>query len=209
MKVIAFNGSPNQKGNTHIALGKVIAELEKEGISVEEIHVGNKLLPGCVACGRCKTTGLCKFDDEVNGWVEKMKEADGILLGSPVHFSGIPGTMKAFLDRAMYTISADSSLPLRFKVGAGVVAVRRSGGVAVVDQLNHFLTYHQMTLATSCYWSVTHGMVPGEAEGDEEGNQILRVLGKNMAWLLKAMELGRKNIALPEGEERVRMNFIR
>lgn len=210
MKVVAFNGSPNKEGNTFHAIKMVAAELEKEGIEVEIVQVGNKTIRGCLACGVCAKTKdeRCTIKDEVNDWIQKMKEADGIIFGSPVHYSGISGTMKAFLDRAFYVAGANGSL-FRHKVGAAVVAVRRSGGMPALDQLNKFICYSEMLMPTSNYWSVIHGAAPGEVEKDEEGKQIMRVLGKNMAWLLKLVQLGKEKIGEPEIEEKVMMNFIR
>lgn len=204
MKVVAFNGSPRKEGNTYHAIRLAAEELERAGIEVEIVHVGNKIIRGCMACGQCK--GKCVHDNDiVNECIEKMKEADGIIIGAPVHYSGIGGTMKSFLDR---TFNAGKGL-LRHKVGAAVVAVRRSGGVTTLDQMNHYLLYSEMLIPTTNYWNVIHGFTPGEALRDEEGKQIMRVLGKNMAWLLKLVENGKGKIQEPEEEGKVRMNFIR
>ncbi|GAB6158712.1 flavodoxin family protein [Desulfotomaculum varum] len=211
MKVVAFNGSPHKNGNTYHAIKLVTDELEKQGIQTEIIQVGNKTIKGCIACGQCvknKDEKCIITDDEVNEWIQKMKEADGIILGSPVHYSAIAGTMKSFLDRAFYVASVNNGL-LRHKVGAAVVAVRRSGGLPTFDQLNNYLNYSEMFLPTSNYWNVIHGTKPGEALQDEEGVQIMRVLGKNMAWLLKVIEKGKQSIKPPEREAKTYMNFIR
>ncbi len=211
MKVVAFNGSPKPEGNTYHAIKMVINELEKEGIETELVHVGNKSIRGCIACGKCKINKdeKCTLPgDEVNEWIQKMKEADGIILGSPVHFSSIGATMKSFLDRAIYVTSNNDGM-LRHKVGAAVVAVRRSGGVPTVDQLNHYINYSEMLMPTSNYWNVIHGTSPGEALQDEEGAQIMRLLGKNMAWLMKLIENGKGKVEEPEGEAKIFMNFIR
>ncbi|CCO08154.1 flavodoxin family protein [Desulforamulus hydrothermalis] len=210
MKVVAFNGSPHKNGNTYHAIKLVADELEKEGIQTEIIQVGNKTIKGCTACGQCvkNKDEKCIIADEVNEWIQKMKEADGIILGSPVHYSAIAGTMKAFLDRAFYVASVNNGL-LRHKVGAAVVAVRRSGGLPTFDQLNNYLHYSEMFLPTSNYWNVIHGTKPGEAVQDEEGVQIMRVLGRNMAWLLKVIEGGKQTIKPPEREAKTFMNFIR
>lgn len=210
MKVVAFNGSPNKNGNTHGALKIVGAELEKENIEFEIIHVGNKVIRGCLACGGCSRNmnEKCVINDEVNDWIQKMKEADGIILASPVHYSGIGGTMKSFLDRAFYVTSVNGGM-LRHKVGASVVAVRRSGGVSTFSQLNNYINYSEMVIPTSNYWNVGYGTAPGEIAKDEEGNQIMRVLGKNMAWLMKVVECGKKHVDENKIEEKVFMNFIR
>jgi multimeric flavodoxin WrbA len=149
-----------------------------------------------------------QVDDEVNEYIQKMKLADGILLGSPVHFSAIGGTMKSFLDRVFYVTGVNNSM-LRHKVGAAVVAVRRSGGLPTFNQLNNFLCYTEMLLPTSNYWNVIHGTKPGEATQDEEGRQIMQTLGRNMAWLMKLVEHGKGTIAPPEKEGKIFMNFIR
>ena len=209
MKVIAFNGSPKKEGNTYHAIKMVTDELEKEGIEIEIIHVGNKTIRGCLACNACarsKNEKCIVDNDEVNEWIQKMKEADGIILGSPVHYSSISGTMKSFLDRAFYV--ANTGI-LRHKVGAAVVAVRRSGGVTTFNQLNNYINYAEMLMPNSNYWNVIHGTSPGEAIGDEEGRQIMKVLGKNMAWLMKLVENGKGKVKEPERENKVFTNFIR
>ena len=146
--------------------------------------------------------------DEVNDWIQKMKQAEGIILGSPVHYSAIGGTMKSFLDRAFFVTSVNDGM-LHHKVGAAVVAVRRSGGVTTFDQLNNFLNYAELLIPTSNYWNVIHGRIPGEVTQDAEGVQIMRVLGKNMAWLMKLVEHGRGTILPPEQEAKIFTNFIR
>lgn len=211
MKVIALNGSPRKEGNTYHGLKIVTDELEKEGIETEIIQIGSKEIRGCTACNGCAKNRDEKCilpGDEVNDLIQLMKDADGIILGAPVHYSGIGGTMKSFLDRAFYVASNNNSL-FRHKVGAGIVAVRRSGGSAALDQLNHYLTYSEMVIASSNYWNIIHGTRPGEALKDEEGTQIMRILGKNMAWILKLIENGKGVVDKPEMERKSSMNFIR
>lgn len=211
MKVVAFNGSPKKEGNTFQSIEIVAKELEKENIEVEIIHVGNKVIRGCLACGGCsrnKNEKCVINNDEVNEWIAKMKEADGIILGSPVYYSAIAGTMKSFLDRAFLVASENNGM-FRHKVGASVVAVRRSGGVPVFDQLNNYLNYSEILMPTSNYWNVAYGRTEKEVLQDTEGMQIMRVLGKNMAWLLKLVELGKEKIEAPEREKKGFMNFIR
>ena len=211
MKVIAFNGSPRKEGNTYHGIRSICEELEKEGIETEIIQVGAKEIRGCTACNGCAKNRDEKCvlpGDEVNEWIRKIKNAEGIILGAPVHFSGIGGTMKSFLDRAFYVASNNNSL-FRHKVGAAVVAVRRSGGSASLDQLNHYLTYSEMVIPTSNYWNIIHGTRAGESVKDEEGVQIMRILGKNMAWGLKLMENGKGAVTPPEIERKTFMNFIR
>src|SRR5476649_1496285 len=207
MKVVAFNGSPTKEGNTYHGIKIVVEELEKEGIEVEIIHVGNKTIRGCIACNGCvkNQDEKCVIKDEVNEWIQKMKEADGIIFGSPVHYASVGATMKAFLDRAFYVTSVNNSM-LRHKVGAAVVAVRRSGGVPTFEQLNNYINYSEMLMPTSNYWNVIHGMKPGEASQDVEGVQIMSTLGKNMAWLMKLVEYGKGNIEEPQKEDKVFTN---
>lgn len=211
MKVIAINGSPKKEGNTYHAIKIVTDELEKEGIGVEILHVGNKQVRGCMACGQCakNKNEKCVIDtDGVNEWVQKMKEADGILIGSPVHYSSMGATLKCFLDRAFYVAGVNRGM-FRHKVGATLAAVRRSGGVTTFDELNHYINYSEMLIPTSSYWNVIHGAASGEVLQDQEGVQIMRVLGKNMAWLLKLVENGKGTVEEPERETKTSMNFIR
>jgi multimeric flavodoxin WrbA len=211
MKVVAINGSPNKNGNTFHALGMVGDELISADIDFEIIHIGHKLIHGCTACGTCSKTRdeKCSIKtDDLNSWIQVIKAADGIILGSPVYYSGIPGTMKSFLDRLFYVSGSNGGL-LRHKVGAAIVALRRTGGSSTLDGLNHYLTYSEMIIATSSYWNVVHGRTPGEVVQDDEGRQIMRVLGKNMAWLLKMKEATEGKIVFPEIEKKVMTNFIR
>lgn len=182
MKVVAFNGSPKKEGNTYHTLKMVGEELKNNGIEFEVIHVGNKAIRGCMACGQCaknKNEECVIKSDEVNEWIQAIKNADGILIGSPVHFAGISSTMKAFLDRAFYVHSTNNGL-FRHKVGAAVVSVRRSGGSSTFDALNHYLSYAEMFIPTTNYWNIIHGTLPGEVLEDEEGMQIMRVDRKSV-----------------------------
>jgi len=209
MQVVAINGSPKREGNSYHALKLVAAELEQAGIGCDIIQVGHQAIHGCTACAQCaqQKNERCVIDkDPVNEAIQKMKQADGIILASPVYFSGIAGAMKCFLDRAFYTSSANGNL-FRGKVGAAVVAVRRSGGTATFDQLNHYLNYAEMFLPASNYWNVIHGAAPGEVLQDEEGVQIMRILGKNFAHTLKLIKSGQ--LAMPQAEAKVKTNFIR
>ncbi|TDX53168.1 flavodoxin family protein [Orenia marismortui] len=211
MKVVAFNGSPRKEGNTYHGIKIALDQLEKEGIETEIIQVGNKVIRGCIACNQCvknKDEKCAIANDPVNDWIQKMKEADGIILGSPVHYSAIAGTMKSFLDRAFYVTSVNDMM-LRHKVGAPVVAVRRSGGLPTFNQLNNYINYSEMIMPTSNYWNVIHGTKPGDALEDEEGVQIMRVLGKNMVWLMKLVENGADEVEAPVREQKRFMNFIR
>lgn len=211
MNVVAFNGSPRKDGNTFQALSLVAKELEREGIDTEIVQVGHLNIRGCSACGQCaklKNERCVLPDDGVNDLIRKMKGANGILLGSPVYYSAMAGTMKAFLDRAFYVAGANNAM-LRHKVGAGIAAVRRSGGLPTFNQLNNFMLISEMIVPASNYWNVIHGARPGEALQDEEGMQIMRVLGRNMAWLIKLVERGSTLVPPPEREAKTYMNFIR
>ena len=210
MKVTAFNGSPKKEGNTYLAINVVAEELVREGIDVEIIHVGNKSLQGCLACNKCikNMNEKCIINDEINEWIKKMKDSDGILLASPVHYSSIGATMKAFLDRAFYVTNVNKNI-LRHKVGASLVSLRRAGGVAAFNDLNNYIINSEMVIPTSNYWNIIYGNRPGEILNDEEGMQALKVLGKNMAWLLNIVENGKQTVKSPEFERKAYMNFIR
>ncbi|HNW43246.1 MAG TPA: flavodoxin family protein [Elusimicrobiales bacterium] len=208
MKVLAINGSPHEKGCTYTALKLAAEELEKEGINTEIVHVGHAPLRGCKGCGACfkMDDPKCIFgEDIVNVCIEKSKSADGLIIGSPVHFSGIAGTMKCFLDRFFF---AGGTARLQYKAGMSLVSLRRSGGVAAFQQLNNYLTFAKMAIPASQYWNVIHGTSPEETMRDAEGVQIMRVAGRNMAWLLKLIKNGAA-IPPPAAEPRERTNFIR
>ncbi|MEI8007225.1 MAG: flavodoxin family protein [Bacteroidota bacterium] len=211
MKVIAINGSPKKEGTTFHALSLVGDELLAVGVEFEMLHIGHKLLHGCTACGKCvenKDEKCSLGADGLNEWIQLIIAADGLILGSPVHYSGIGGTMKCFLDRLFYVSGANGNL-FRHKVGAAVVAVRRTGGSATLDHLYHYLTYAEMLVATSNYYNVIHGRTPREVFQDTEGVQTMRVLGKNMAWLMKMKEATSGTIQAPLQEKKIITNFIR
>lgn len=206
MKVILVNGSPKKNGCTYTALTEVAGALEKNGIETEIFHVGNKPLAGCMDCGACLKTGKCFMDDTVNEFVEKAKEADGFVFGSPVHYAAASGAITSFLDRAFY----GKGSVFAGKPGASVVSCRRGGASAAFDQLNKYFTISSMPVVSSQYWNQVHGTTPEEVRQDEEGMQTMRTLGNNMAWLLKCIELGKKEgISFPEGEKKIATNFIR
>ena len=211
MKVIAINGSPRAEGNTFHALSVVGKQLVENGIEFEILRIGHKLIHGCIGCGQCfknKDERCSLSDDGVNEAIQKMKEADGIIIASPVYYAGIAGAMKCFLDRVFYVAGANGGL-FRNKVGASVVAVRRTGGSMTFDSLNHYLLYSEMLIATSNYWNIIHGRMPGEVLQDEEGVQIMEVLGNNMAWQLKMREATRDSIPAPKATTKILTNFIR
>ena len=205
MKVLLINGSPNAKGCTYTALTEVEKELHKEGIETEIIHVGNKDIRGCIACKSCYKTGKCVFNDLVNEVKDKFEEADGLIIGSPVYFSSPNGTLLSFLDRLFYISSFDK----RAKVGASVVSCRRGGNTATFDVLNKYFTISQMPVVSSRYWNMVHGSNAEQVQQDEEGLWTMRVLGKNMAFLMKCIALGKEQYGLPEKEEPKFTNFIR
>ncbi len=206
MKVILLNGSPRLNGCTYTALSVIEKRLKENGIESEIFQIGAKPIAGCIACGKCGGNAGCVFDDDVNVFVEKMKEADGLIVGSPVYYASASGQISAFLDRAFY---AGSSV-MTGKPGASVVSCRRGGASAAFDQLNKYFSINNMPIISSNYWNQVHGNTPEEVLQDKEGIQTMEILADNMAWLLKCIEAGRKNgIELPERPEKVRTNFIR
>ena len=205
MKVLLINGSPRPRGCTYTALNEVAKTLEQEDIETEIIQVGQKDIRGCIGCRQCKTNGQCVFDDEVNVVSKKLAESDGIVIGSPVYYASANGTLISFLDRLFYSTLADKTM----KVGAAVVSARRAGTTATFDELNKYFTISQMPIVSSQYWNMVHGNTPEEVQQDLEGLQTMRTLGKNMAFLIKRIQLGKKQLGLPEKEESVHTNFIR
>ena len=190
MKVVAFNGSARKDGNTAILIREVFSELEGEGIETEMVQLAGKTIGGCTACGKCQKNldKRCAIDNDfANECIEKMLEADGIILGSPTYFADVTAEMKALIDRAGYVARANSHM-LKRKVGAAVVAVRRAGSVHAFDSINHFFLIGQMIVPGSIYWNVGIGRAIGDVEQDEEGLKTMQVLGKNMAWLLKKVK---------------------
>ena len=208
MKVIAINGSPRANGNTSTALRAMTDELERQDIETETIQIGKQNIHGCIGCGHCfKSEGnKCVFtDDLVNETAQKMRDADGFILGCPTYYAGIPGTMKSFLDRVFYT----STRYFRLKVATSCAVVRRAGGVDVVHQLNNYLNLAQVVIPPSQYWMIGYGRDKGEVEGDGEGMQTIKKNASCMAWLLKLIEAGKDTVPLPEDEKRIMTNFIR
>lgn len=204
MKVLLVNGSPNKKGCTFTALSEVADTLEKEGLETQIFHIGNKMVHGCIACRKCSELGKCIFNDDVaNELSELMQEADGIVIGSPVYYAGPNGALCALLDRIFYS----SSKKIAYKPAAAVVSARRSGTSAAFDRLNKYFTINRMPIVSSQYWNSVHGVSADDVKKDLEGLQIMRTIGKNMAWLLKSIELG--NQVCPEAEERIATNFIK
>lgn len=205
MKVLMINGSPKAEGNTAAALKEMQGVFEKEGIETKLVHIGNKAIRGCIACGSCREKGKCVFDDEVNEVAPLFEECDGLVVGTPVYYAGANATLAAFLTRLFFSAPFDK----RMKVGASVVVARRGGLSATFDELNKFFTISGMPLAPSQYWNSVHGLVPGDAQKDEEGMQTMRTLARNMTFLMKSIKLGKEAYGLPETEERISTNFIR
>lgn len=205
LKVLMLNGSPKANGNTAIALREMENVFKENGIEVENIVIGNQAVRGCIACGSCCEKGKCVFDDVVNELAPKFEEADGIVVASPVYFASANATLIATLDRLFFSTSFDKTM----KVGASVVCARRGGCSATFDELNKYFTISNMPIAASQYWNCIHGRELGEADRDEEGKQTMRVLARNMTFLMKSIELGKKQFGLPEKEEHAFTHFIR
>lgn len=206
MKVLLVNGGPHREGCTHTALREVAAVLEEQGIETEEFWVGNEPLAGCIACGACAETGECFRKDAVNRFLEKAGAADGFVFGSPVHYAAASGALTSFLDRVFYA----GGSRLAGKPGATVISCRRGGASAAFDQINKYFTINRMPVVASQYWNAVHGRVPEDVLRDEEGLQIMRTLGRQMAWLLLCIQAGRAaGVPDPEREPTLRTNFIR
>lgn len=205
MKVLMICASPHKNGNTALALSEMEKVFTEEGIEVETLQVGQKDIRGCMGCYACYETGKCAIDDIVNETAPKLKEADGVVLASPVYYASANGTLISFLDRLFYSTGFDKTM----KVGVAVAVARRGGCSATFDQLNKYFTISGMPVASSQYWNSVHGRAPGEAAEDAEGMQTMRTLARNMAFLMKSIALGKKTYGLPEKEERKATNFIR
>ena len=205
MKVLIINGSPRVNGNTTIAIREMENVFKADGIDTETVQVGNKDIRGCIACGKCFDTGKCVFDDIVNELAPKFEEADGLVIASPVYYASANATLIACLDRLFYSTHFDKTM----KVGASVVCARRGGCSATFDELNKFFTICNMPVASSQYWNSIHGREQGQAELDEEGKQTMRVLARNMTFLMKSIALGKEKYGLPEKEEWTPTHFIR
>lgn len=204
MKVLLINGSPRVGGNTSIALDEMVKVFQEEGVEAEVVQVGNQDVRGCIACGRCGETGKCVFDDAVNEIAPKFEEADGLVIASPVYYASANATLIALLDRLFYSTHFDKTM----KVGASVVCARRGGCSATFDELNKFFTISNMPVVSSQYWNSIHGRDKGEADMDEEGKQTMRVLARNMVFLMKSIALGKEQLGLPKTEEHVWTHFI-
>lgn len=204
MKVLLINGSPHKEGCTYTALSEVANTLNKNGIETEIYHIGTKPIAGCIACQKCRETGKCIFDDGVNEIGTRLDEFDGIILGSPVYYAGPSGQICSFCDRLFFTYANK----MVGKLAAAVVSCRRGGATASFDRLNKYFTISKMQVVGSQYWNMVHGFTPDDVKKDKEGLQTMRTLGQNMAWLLKCIEIGKKNgINKPEYEEIIFTSF--
>lgn len=205
MKVLILNGSPNVNGNTAIALSEITKIFDAEGIESEICHIGNKDIRGCIACHKCGELGKCVFDDSVNEIATKFKEADGLIVASPVYYASANATLIALLDRLFFSTHFDKTM----KVGASVVVARRGGCSATFDELNKYFTISNMPIASSQYWNCVHGREIGDSSKDAEGLQTMRVLARNMSFLLKSISLGKEKYGIPDKEPWQATHFIR
>ena len=205
MKVLMINGSPRANSNTGIALNEMAKVFDKEGIEHEIIQIGNKDVRGCLACNYCYKNGKCVVDDIVNEVALKFKEADALVVGTPVYFAGTNGTVVSFLDRLFYSSNFDKTM----KVGAAVAIARRGGCTTALDEINRYFTISGMPICSSQYWNMAYGQKVGQVSLDEEGMQIMRTLANNMVFLMRSIELGKEKYGLPIKEKRVSTNFIR
>lgn len=206
MKVLLINGSPHEKGCTYTALNEVAETLQQDGIETEIVWLGTKAVQGCIACGYCKTHGVCVFKDKVNEIIEILEDIDGIILGSPVYYANPTGQILSFADRLFYA----SGARMNGKAGASVVSCRRGGAVSTFNALNLFFSISEMPVISSQYWNQVHGNTPEQVLQDEEGLQTMRTLGHNMAWVLKSLEAAKsQGLAWERKEDKIFTNFIR
>ncbi len=204
MKALLINGSPHAKGCTYTALSELKRTLESEGIETELIHVGNQDVRGCIACRKCRELGKCVFDDVVNEVASKLAEADAFVIGAPVYYSSPAGGAISFMDRLFFsTFNVDKTM----KVGAAVVTCRRGGNTASFDVLNKYFSISGMPIASSQYWNMVYGGSAEEVLKDAEGLQTMRTLGRNMAFMIKSIQLGKQQFGLPEKEPTTFTNF--
>ena len=205
-KVLFINGSPNENGCVSTAMDEVITVLNENGIQTEKIWLGKKAMPDCMACMKCQETGKCVFQDQVNEIASEIDEIGGIIVGSPVYYGGPNGRLTSFLDRLFFSIPDDK---FNGKLGASIVSCRRGGASAAFERLNQYFLMENMHVVSSQYWNQVHGFSAEDVKKDEEGLQTMRTLGRNIVWLLKAIESGEKNnIQIPEHEAKTFTNFI-
>lgn len=209
MKVLLVNGSPHKNGCTNAALEEIAKTLKEEGIEAEIYHVGVKPIVGCMGCYACHEIGKCVINDSVNEFVEKAKDYDGFVFGSPVHYAAACGSITSFMDRVFFVASGHKEVFIH-KPAAAVVSARRAGATAALDQLNKYFLMNQMPVIAGRYWNMVHGAVAEEVKQDIEGMQNMRFLARNMAWHLKCLEAGKKaGVPMPKEEKIIFTNFIR
>ncbi len=205
MKVLLINGSPHENGTTFRALSEVSSALNANGIETEIITVGNKEITGCKACAACVKLGKCVKDDIVNEIIPKIEQADGVVVGSPVYYASLNGTLKSFLDRVFFAKKSFANKP-----AAAVAVARRAGTTSTIDIINKYFMINNMPVVSSQYWNMVFGSNANDAEKDEEGMQTMRTLGNNMAWLIKCINVGKESgVPLPEQEKKIKTNFIK
>ena len=204
LHVLLLNGSPKTNGNTMVAVNEMVRVFEDEGVEAEVVHIGNRDIRGCVSCNSCSKSGECVFDDIVNELAPKFEAADGMVVASPVYYASANATLIACLDRLFYSSHFDKTM----KVGASIVVARRGGCSATFDELNKYFTISGMPVASSQYWNSIHGRTPGQASKDLEGLQTMRVLARNMTFLMKSIALGKEKLGLPQQEEHEWTHFI-
>ena len=211
LKVLMFNGSPNKEGCTYTALKEISDTLNDEGIDSDIFHVGKEPILSCQACGACAKIGKCVINDKVNEFVDLAKNYDAFVIGSPVHYASSSGATVAFLDRVFYSASRSGRGNIfKHKPGFAIASARRAGTTATLDQLNKYFTINQMVLVSGRYWNMVHGRTPDDVRQDLEGMQNMRFLARNLAWVLKCLELGKENgLTSPIQEDVVMTNFIK
>jgi multimeric flavodoxin WrbA len=210
MKVLLVNGSPNKNGCTYTALTEIADTLNSEGVESEIYWIGNKPISGCIACFKCAEKKKCAIDDVVNEFVDRAQAADGFIFGSPVHYAAAGGAITSFLDRVFFSARLSGHEHFYLKPAACVVSARRAGTTAAFEQIIKYFTISEMPVISSQYWNMVHGTKPEEVKKDLEGLQIMRTLGRNMAWFLRCKEAGAKaGVPLPQKENFIPTNFIR
>lgn len=210
MKVLLVNGSPHEHGCTYTALSEIERTLNAEGVETEVFWIGTRPISGCLDCGYCSKHDRCVMDDIVNDFVDKAWKADGFVFGAPVHYAGVPGSMTSFMNRAFYSGTRRGKGAFYLKPAATIVSARRAGTTAALDQFGKYLLYQEMLTVGSRYWNMVHGYTPEDVRKDEEGLQIMRVLAKNLAYVLRLKEAGAAaGVRLPEPEEKIFTDFIR
>lgn len=205
MKVLIINGSPRKNGNTAMAINEMQTVFDLGGVETKVIQIGGNAIRGCSACGGCAATGKCVYDDGVNEAAEIFEESDGLVVASPVYYASANGSLISFLDRLFYSSPFDKTM----KVGAAIVVARRGGCSATFDELNKYFTICGMPVASSNYWNSVHGRIPGQAQLDEEGMQVMRILAENMTFLMKSIALGKEKYGLPKKEKKIFTSFIK